>query len=833
MAIEKPQAGASDILPKPDDKDFKKPVSWLLGPQLIASFKWTALYIAFKNKLDPRDWMQANIYHFDEQQRLHATANADEFWFDYFADTGDGQRATYSIAYMCLSDLWVEAPAALSSAVAFDKQNLASATHLPRGEFLFVGGDTSYHIADYATVAKRFQAPFHWAFGDLKKAGKVTDDDPRRPLFGLPGNHDYYDVIDGFNRQFRLPTSPENIANQEGLPPQLSIPGFQRCQQASYVAIQLPFDWWFWGLDNEVDRLDIRQQEFFKRIGEGRPPKLIVATPEPTTVMGKCAKADDKPAQAFADLELERPFLHDGFLREGECRLDLSGDTHHYARYWGSEATVRKSADSSTVVKSNAPSASNYASVVSGLGGAFFHPSHTQLKEVASQVLYPSPETSRRAVAARLFNLWHLISGGYVALLGATVAAIIYFAATIPMSSRDVIDVLLQRLGIAAAPATFLNQHFPDVKDPARELLARAVFTLPATIWHLILLTLSVVFVVMSVRYSKKMVELSREEKAEFRAASFKVMVLLIAAIGCLLAGVWKLVEYRDRLSPFKSSLLILFSTLWAITALVASIVYAEWLVKQARKEEVSKLDYWPVWALVILALIILCAGVFLFGKYPVVYHFSDVIFALITLGSAASLIVLAVIVGGELQAVVGKIGFAVLGAWHALLQLAVVFLLVRIGSPVAWALAVGVVLVFAFIGNQLARRGWRWALTVAWLVCGGVLLYLPFALRGAPGVWLDGWGLALRFIAVIVLGGLMSCVWLGWYMAVSLEFHGHTNEAGGAARIEEFKEFIRFRLTRDTLTGYVIGVDQPLTQGANLKMRLIDVFQLTVKKKS
>jgi len=172
------------------------------------------------------------------------------------------------------------------------------------------------------------------------------------------------------------------------------------------------------------------------------------------------------------------------------------------------------------------------------------------------------------------------------------------------------------------------------------------------------------------------------------------------------------------------------------------------------------------------------------------------------------------------------------LGAWHALLQLAVVFLLVRIGSPVAWALAVVVVLVFAFIGNQLARRGWRWALVVAWLMYGGVLLYLPFALRASPEPSLDGWGLALRFIVVIALGGLMSCVWLGWYMAVALEFHGHTDQAGGAARIEEFKEFIRFRLTRDTLTGYVIGVDQPLTQGADLKMRIIDVFQLTVKEK-
>ncbi|MEN3335326.1 MAG: hypothetical protein V7641_4691, partial [Blastocatellia bacterium] len=123
-------------------------------------------------------------------------------------------------------------------------------------------------------------------------------------------------------------------------------------------------------------------------------------------------------------------------------------------------------------------------------------------------------------------------------------------------------------------------------------------------------------------------------------------------------------------------------------------------------------------------------------------------------------------------------------------------------------------------------------ALVVAWLVCGGVLLYLPFALRASPEASLDVWRLALRFIVVIALGGLMSCVWLGWYMAVALEFHGHTSEAGGAARIEEFKEFIRFRLTHDTLTGYVIGVDQPLTRGADLKMRLIDVFQLTVKEK-
>jgi len=31
----------------------------------------------------------------------------EEFWFDYIADSGDGQMAVYGVACMCLSDLWL------------------------------------------------------------------------------------------------------------------------------------------------------------------------------------------------------------------------------------------------------------------------------------------------------------------------------------------------------------------------------------------------------------------------------------------------------------------------------------------------------------------------------------------------------------------------------------------------------------------------------------------------------------------------------------------------------------------------------------------------------
>ena len=80
------------------------------------------------------------------------------------------------------------------------------------------------------------------------------------------------------------------------------------------------------------------------------------------------------------------------------------------------------------------------------------------------------------------------------------------------------------------------------------------------------------------------------------------------------------------------------------------------------------------------------------------------------------------------------------------------------------------------------------------------------------------------------VIGALMSCVLFGWYLAVSLAFNGHNNEAGGAARIEGFKQLIRFRINRHGLTGFVIAIDEPNTSAGTgqLKPRLIDVFRLS-----
>src|SRR3982751_5304906 len=85
------------------DRLYETPVAWLLGKQLIGGLKGMLLYTAFGAKLDPRDWMTG------EEVSL-ATPEAEskgEFWFDYLSDAGDGTKAMYSIAYLALSNLWI------------------------------------------------------------------------------------------------------------------------------------------------------------------------------------------------------------------------------------------------------------------------------------------------------------------------------------------------------------------------------------------------------------------------------------------------------------------------------------------------------------------------------------------------------------------------------------------------------------------------------------------------------------------------------------------------------------------------------------------------------
>ena len=973
------------------DRKFEKPVSWLLGRQLIASLKSTLLYTAFGNKIDARDWMDAKVfppahrpvdeawrtmYVRDETEPVDFTSPQGEFWFDYISDTGDGMTATYSIAYLCLSDLWTDVTGTelppgdpeygnkvLLRMRTKPTDSIAGLKKLPRGEFLMVGGDTSYHMADYASLHMRFQLPFLWAYNDLREdegmspIAQMTPEEKDaelkrlRPIFGIPGNHDYYDMLDGFRRQFREPTisrSEATLHPHDYESAQLRIPGFRRYQETSYVALRLPFDWMIWGLDTEVGKIDERQRDFFKGLMlTYKPKKLIVCTSAPTTVFGKYANKDDeKSAKAFLQLELPRPFLRtenelpvdaadevkrkkdppERKLGNDEIRLDLAGDVHHYARYWGPPSPNTQ--PTRTHIPAKVPKTrTNYASVMSGLGGAFHHPSTTTVDEIREQALYPNENDSRRAVAGEIFNPWRVVKGGGVWFVGGLVAIILAFAAIADRSSRPAIHnfILFTQLGITERdryePTVRSKEEAKRVQGDFKSSLVPRILGIetqpfepkpiengcgdegPVYLWGkcrtlwpweyvwgfwMVMFTLPALLIailLMRRHYKawKDRVEVDIDARkpgdadapeafnndVHVRKVNWTIWLSTLVIALMAIVSVLLIMPYRNFITPFGNSLLVLLSIIWAGGATYLSLKYSDWLFEQASKRSIRRRDWAITWVLTACAFGGLAIGLWVFGKNnPAAYLVADMVFVLVASAIPVLLIVLGWKMGGEHQKGAGKFGMALIGLWHGLLQIGVAIFLIKKGTWLTVLLSVAFVLIFWWCGRTLMESNMRAWLTLAFFVFGAVMLLLPplvydWLITSGPHVlgadvikavfwphtfdpsvpistktypfstfewWINfgGWWQLIPILLAGVFGAFLSCVWLGWYFGVSLAFHGHNNESGGAARIERFKQLVRFRLTPDSLTGYVIAVDDPKRDGKLLDPHLIDVFHLT-----
>jgi hypothetical protein len=876
-------------------RDFKEPVAWLFGRELLSQLKWILLYTAAGSRFDPRQWMQANIYDYLKEKR-EDEAIGDEFWFDYLSDTGDGMKATYSIAYLCLSDLYVEDLSA-DPAVGRGAGREARLPHargenfrnvLPRGRFLFVGGDTSYHLADYETLANRFQTPFEWAYQDLCEdlKDRPSDLSERRPLFGIPANHDYYDEIDGFRRQFRRQVSDEDLRcgicgatgrfireTKKDLEyectscfpptiikrPQLQISAFKRWQEASYIAIKLPFGWWLWGLDTERGGIDYRQKDYFhtalKKSGESEtgsnhrthvPDKLIVANSVPIFAFGQLAKTDDeKSTRAYDELGLRLPYHIGGGdpLKAGQCRLDLSGDVHHYARYWGPNNTTDEPR-----AGGEAPRYSNnsYASVVSGLGGAFHHPSQTYADEIKEQVLYPSESGSREAIAERIFKFRTIWKGGYVGLIGAIIAAIFYIAIEVDLPIRDVDKITIA----ARAQQPWLFPYLQFQSLLAISLLAISIVGLCFALRKVagFLQTVSK-FKVSGRRAKDGVQELKRSEEKTIKLLWGITVVITLAWI----FGLYRLEGYTQNISPFFRSIIIFLCMIWAGTAAWLNIKYSDLVSQMSSFRNVRIYHLVLMWMLWIAVIATISYGIFLFGGEKFSVLASDLLFIYTSLGFIFAVLYLAMSVSGEIGNKMGRPFWLLLGVLHLIFQMAIPIGLVVKGAWYTWIVA-GALAFFVLpaAGEYLMKNniswlkiGNRWWLLIAWVVFGASMLALTFTNDGQP--FIDSVSASVApyvrsimeeervkdvtgLIAALLAGGVMSCVWLGWYLAVSLGFNGHNNEVGGATRIENFKQFVRIRLTRDALSAYVIAIDEPQTQGKLLKPRIIDAFTLAVK---
>lgn len=907
-----------------NDRNFEKPVAWLLGKQLLGGIKGMLLYTAYGAKLDPRDWMTAKEIAFDAEGK-------DEFWFDYLSDAGDGSKAMYSIAYLALSPVWTKLD---PNTIALpDDENKREVTtlktdgndykyELPRGSFLFIGGDTCYHSAEYLSLVDRFQRPFVYAFQDLKKRKLIDDTHERRPVFGIPGNHDYYDQVDGFRRQFRKPTRPEGPLPPDDGPyksgrgfASLTLAGFRRVQEASYVALRLPFNWWLWGLDTEPGLIDLRQKEFFSTLktnGEqtGIPEKLIVATCSPSTVFGRVAELEEiKATKSMLSLGLKVPFAArnagdkpdlsksgDTALDEGQCRLDLSGDVHHYARYWGPQANEKPRKHCTA----ERPSAKHYASVVSGAGGAFHHPSTTYDDEICEQVLYPSEDRSRAEVGNTLFKFWNVMTGGYVWLAGFIMAFVIYFGITAPQSSRQFISNIgvvnaLDVTGTKTSEPITATIVFPDAQPcaPVKPFaLWRALglvrtewqppascspaspgylFTVPIRAWQLDLI-LGDVFIGLSVAailltfylavFTEKI--FTRKSPWEDKTVPEKKLIPIVAITGALvLIALLSIQPYRYHITPFINSLLVLYSIAAAVTAIMLNVKYSDYLFKKSfvPKDPNAKLlniiqDYFP-WVLWLLAIVVLTVGLWFFGKNNLpAYLISDIAFIVVLLAAIAGIMALPFKVAGDLLYTNSKwvqiIGKAAIGLWFLILQLLVPFILILNANWITLALAAILVVAPIPLAQSLFKRNNRFGLTLLWLVYGAVMLSLPWITNwglskfsGSEGYSLifpnpQGWLTLIPAVLAGAIGAVICCLWTGWYFAVTFLFNGHNNEVGGTARVENFKEFIRFRITNDSITGYVIAVDDVsligetknghTNDGSDLQVRLIDVFHLVPK---
>ena len=297
-----------------------------------------------------------------------------EVWVDFIADTGDDATVSEAVARLLSAEYEVDGEV------------------LPRGDVLIHGGDLAYPVATVREVSRRLIAPFNRVFEPL------CDWSRPRVLLAIPGNHDWYDGLDGFARLCQAPcTFEEPPEGEDALHPQpnenpvlawahafasgkqvqkpgaMAIAGYVPVQQASYFRLPLARGLDLFGVDRQLRHVDRRQCAFFESSpGAAR----IVLLPDPVRAWGE-SRPTGKGALAALGVDPARA-----------PTIVLSGDIHHYER------------------SREGPS----LHVVAGGGGAFLHGVRVSPDgaSYARDAEFPGPRASW-AMCLRL--PWHLALG--------------------------------------------------------------------------------------------------------------------------------------------------------------------------------------------------------------------------------------------------------------------------------------------------------------------------------------------------------------------------------------------------------------------------------------
>jgi hypothetical protein len=323
-------------------------------------------------------------------------------------------------------------------------------------QFVLIASDVVYPAGSVNDYPNAFYVPYH---------------DVSQPVYAIPGNHDWYDGLEGF--MF-------NFCGAEALPPTEVDPASYSIRQRLWRAVwrqaaapdretlfhyrsrRLP---WsenrsarhqpgpYFALDlgkllvvcvdtGVTGELDVEQGDWLRRISQRDQPKLLV-TGKPIYVDNehKPGRIDDyvPPTKApFAERPKHR--FVDQVIRDPDHRYiaAIGGDIHNYQRY-----VARKGR--------NAP----FTYLVSGGGGAYLGSTHTielqdpgQPRVKLAERTYPSPAQSLQAYGKLLVpEVWRNV----LRLLAACLGAIVGSGLVLLHSSGCVSYWWVERLAVASA----------------------------------------------------------------------------------------------------------------------------------------------------------------------------------------------------------------------------------------------------------------------------------------------------------------------------------------------------------------------------------------------
>ena len=275
-------------------------------------------------------------------------------WVDLVAYTGDGHVPTMAVAWhlargltpsdtdrgpddeptvtraieLAREPIWDEA-------VALTPRSRPAGPDvaLPRGSLLVIGGDLGYPVGTSDTYRDRLAGPYQQACDGVGPSPDGTE-----PLVvAIPGNHDWYDGLDGFAAL---------------MCDRVRLGAWRTAQRRSYAAVALAPGWMLWAVDGGVSGGDVdpTQLDYFTRIGADLSPdvRVILTWPTPAWATGH--------RHGEAQVALDR-FVIDTLGDPRRVALYLSGDSHHYAHLIDEQHGIHY--------------------VTAGGGGAFTHPTHT------------------------------------------------------------------------------------------------------------------------------------------------------------------------------------------------------------------------------------------------------------------------------------------------------------------------------------------------------------------------------------------------------------------------------------------------------------------------